>query len=165
MARGRRTGRGPAAVREYVPVGRVTWLAVALIEAFAAALLYRYDGPWELALAMALAAAATAALAFVVMPPGAAYSFATRPPRGPASGDSRRAWAPASARHACNAPVSRLTCAIIGSGAGGLALLAWHLGAPPVITGLGALSAVVYAAAIVLPDRIRRLLFWDINMQ
>ena len=64
---------------------------------------------------------------------------------------------------AVSPPVSRWRLVVYGALLGLLGALARFLGAPDEIVWTLALCAVVYAVVAMLPDRIRRLLAWDLN--
>ena len=146
-------------VREYVPVGRVSWLMIALVQALAALLLFHYQALGAITLIVAAGAALTGLLGFVMLPPGRAYSFATRTRGTDAAGRP----AP-KARAAYNQPVSRVPIVVLATLFGLLAVLAHRLGAPVEIIWVLALCSGSYAIVLLLPDRVRRLFAWDLNL-
>ena len=146
-------------VREHVPVGRVSWLVIALVAALAAWLLFHYQAPGIVTLTAALIAASMGLLGFLMLPPGRAYSFASRPRGRQAAGR-----AGARPRDEFNPPVGRMKLALFSALLGLLAGLAHWLGAPAETVGVLALCAILQALVMLLPDQIRRLLAWDINL-
>lgn len=146
-------------VRENVPVGRVSLLVIALACALAAWLLFHYQAPGIVTLVAALLAVSMGLLGFVTLPPGRAYSFASRP-RGRGAG-GRTESRP---RDEFNPPVSRVKLALYSALFGLLAGLAHWLGAPAETVGVLALCALLQALVMLLPNQIRRLLAWDMNL-
>lgn len=151
--------RNRSTVREHVPVGRVSWLVIALVGALAAWLLFHYQASGIVTLVAALLAVSMGLLGFATLPPGRAYSFASRP-RG------RKAAGRVEARphDEFNPPVSRAKLALYSALFGLLAGLAHWLGAPAETVGVLALCALLQALVMLLPDQIRRLLAWDMNL-
>ena len=141
-------------VRENVPVGRVSLLVIALACALATWLLFHYQAPGIVTLVMAGVAVSMVVVGFVTLPPGRRYSFASKQDPGRA--------APAQ-RDPFNPPVSRVKLGLVALLLGGLAVLAHWFGADREFVWMFGLCAALYAAAMLLPDRIRRLLAWDLN--
>lgn len=63
-----------------------------------------------------------------------------------------------------NPPVSRLRIGLFAALFGLLAGLVHWLGAPSEVVGVLALCAALYFVVMLLPDRIRRLLAWDLKL-
>lgn len=141
-------------VREDVPVGRISFLVIALVCACATWVLFHYRAPGPVVFIAGCLAASSVVLAFVTLPPGRAYSFASRPEPGRARPARRDDFSP---------PVSRMKLGLGALLLGALAGLARWLGAPGEIVWIFGLCAVLYAAAMLLPDRLRALLAWDLN--
>ena len=146
-------------VREHVPVGRVSWLVIALVGALAAWLLFHYQAPGIVTFVVALLAVSMGLLGFATLPPGRAYSFASRP-RGTNAAGRVEARPP----DEFNPPVSRVKLALYSALFGLLAGLAHWLGAPAETVGVLALCALLQALVMLLPNQIRRLLAWDMNL-
>lgn len=146
-------------VREYVPVGRVSWLMITLAGVVAAWLLFHYQAPGIIVLIVAASAVLTGLLGCVMLPPGRAYSFATRTRGTDAAGRPA-----ARVREVYSQSASRVQIVVLAIMFGLLTLLAHRLGAPGEIVWALGLCAGSYAFVLLLPDRVRKLLTWDLNL-
>lgn len=145
-------------IREYVPVGRVSLLLIALGCALAAWLLFHLEAPGIVTLFVSLVAVGQVLLAVLALPPGRAYSFASRQDaRHPGDGAST------ARRNASDPPVSRVNVAVRGGLIGAIAGLVHWLGGPREIVWILAACAAMYLVVMLLPERIRRLLAWDLG--
>lgn len=146
-------------VREYVPVGRVSWLVIALVGMVAAWMLFHYQAPGIITFIVVQLAVLHAVLGFVLLPPGPAYSFASK------TGGRDAAGRPVPRRgEGYNPPVSRVRLALYAALLGALAGLAYWLDAPSELFAALVLCAALQAATLLLPDRLLRLLAWDMNL-
>ncbi|MFZ7095116.1 hypothetical protein [Luteimonas dalianensis] len=143
-----------ATVREHVPVGRISFLVIALGCAGAAWALFHYGAPEPVVFIAGCLALCSVVVGFMTLPPGRAYTFASRKEPGRDRPPQRDDF---------NPPVSRMKLALGALLLGALAGLMHRFGAPGEMVWVFGLCAVLYAVAMLLPDRLRALLAWDLN--
>lgn len=143
-----------ATVREHVPVGRISFLVIALGCACVAWALFHYGAPEPVVFIAGCLALCSVVVGFMTLPPGRAYTFASRKEPGRDRPPQRDDF---------NPPVSRMKLGLGALLLGVLAGLMHRFGAPAEFVWIIGLCAVLYGVTTLLPDRLRALLAWDLN--